>query len=224
MLARVLNSRWKRWENLWSSEQTCVTYLPTEEAIFEKVCYVLANPTVDGLVDRLADWPGSTSYSYLDGRTKVIARPRTFFRADGAMPETIHLATIQPPQSAASGLGKQWASRVRDELAEKERIARQKRLREGRAVLGRKAVLRVSAFDAPKTAEPRRQLRPALACKDITRRIAELVALADFRARYAAARERFRRGEHTVEFPAGTYRLRFLGAYCAPYSAPAAAA
>src|SRR5687767_10471489 len=29
MIARCMNARWNRWENLWSTEQTCVTYLPT---------------------------------------------------------------------------------------------------------------------------------------------------------------------------------------------------
>src|SRR5262249_11971293 len=89
MLARALNARWSRWENLWSTEQTCVTFLATPEAIFEKVCYVLANPTADGLVDRLADWPGCSSLNYLDGHPKEHERPIGFFRPDGPMPESV---------------------------------------------------------------------------------------------------------------------------------------
>ena len=53
MVAKALNARWGRWENLWSSEETCVTHSPTAADIFEKVVYVLANPVAAHLVDRV---------------------------------------------------------------------------------------------------------------------------------------------------------------------------
>jgi hypothetical protein len=83
-------------------------------------------------------------------------------------------------------------------------------------VLGRKQVLRTPAFTSPSTSEPRRTLRPALACKERERRIAELRALTAFRRAHESARRRYVAGERSVEFPPGTYRMRALGAHCAP--------
>jgi hypothetical protein len=76
-----------------------------------------------------------------------------------------------------------------------------------------------SAFDSPKTSEPRRTLRPAVACKNKARRVRELTRLVAFRVRYAATRARFVNGERGVEFPPGTYRLRTWGVRCGPFPA-----
>jgi len=49
----------------WSgNEPTCVTHLVTLDDVFDKVVYTLANPAVDHLVDRVADWPGSSSFHH----------------------------------------------------------------------------------------------------------------------------------------------------------------
>jgi hypothetical protein len=217
MLARCLNVRWGRWENLWSTEQTCVTYLPTRDAIFDKVLYVLANPVADHIVDRVVDWPGCTSLPHLNGRPTSHARPEAFFRSDGRMPERVELRAIVPPSLEGTDEAATWAARVGAALAKLEQAAREERLTKGTRVVGRKAVLRTSAFDSPKTSEPRRNLRPAVACKDKSRRIAELLKMKEFLFAYRDARVRFSNGEHKVEFPAGTYRLRAWGARCAPF-------
>jgi hypothetical protein len=106
---------------------------------------------------------------------------------------------------------------VRAAVAKAEGLARDERLATGRALLGRKAVLRASAFDSPSSSEPRRNLRPAIACKDKTRRIAEIEKLIQFHLAHRAARLSFRAGMRDVEFPAGSYQIRRWGARCAPY-------
>ncbi|MFO0741160.1 MAG: hypothetical protein U0270_34995 [Labilithrix sp.] len=220
LLARCLNVRWSRWENLWSSEPTCITLLPTADAVFDKVSYVLANPVVDHLIDRLVDWPGSSSIHHLDGRRTRHERPAMFFDPKGAMPGSVELAASPPPPScrAPGESAAAWADRVRDAVARAERVARDQRLREGRRVLGRKAVLAVSAFDMPATSEPRRTLRPAVACRDRAVRIDALRQLVAFRIAYREARLRFASGDHRVVFPAGTYQLRFSAAVrCEPF-------
>src|SRR5262249_38160492 len=153
------------------------------------------------LVERLVDWPGCTSLHHLDGRRTAHARPKEFFRADGPMPESVELRLIQPPWSARRESADEWGARVRAAVAKAEADARAERMAAGRRVLGRKAVLRASAFDVPNTSEPRRNLRPAVACKDKARRIAELVKLREFRLAYRDARLCFVGGEHQVEFP-----------------------
>jgi putative transposase len=108
MLAEALNVRWCRWENLWSAEETCVTYLPTPEDIFDKVVYVLANPVVDHLVERLGDWPGRSSLRHLGGAQTVHERPRSYFRATGGtMLDRVALRAVIPRASprASPSLG-----------------------------------------------------------------------------------------------------------------------
>ena len=203
LVAKALNVRWSRWENLWSTEQTCAVHLVNPEDVFEKVVYVLANPVVDHLVDRVTDWPGASSLLYLGGsRELVIERPLEFFRANGKMAEQLTLRTVAP-----DGVDPQrWAVRVREAVATREQTAREERHQRRTPFLGRKAVLRASAFDRPTTPEPRRNLRPAVACRDRQSRIGALLALKRFREAYATARTRLLAGADGVLFPAGTYR------------------
>jgi REP element-mobilizing transposase RayT len=224
MLARALNVRWSRWENLWSTEETCVTRLATLDDVLDKLVYVLANPIEDHLVDRVLHWPGSSSLHHLDGRTTRHERPRSFFRENGRMPAAVDLRTIVPPGSGsgtADASAGAWATRVREALAAKEAELEAHRRRKGIRVRGRKAVLNVSAFASPSTSEPRRNLRPALACKESALRIDLLKRLVAFRAAHESARRRFAGGDRDIEFPAGTYRFRLLGARCAPFPAAA---
>ena len=51
MVAKAMNARWDRSENFWSSEETCVTRLVSNNDIFEKILYVLCNPVAADLVD-----------------------------------------------------------------------------------------------------------------------------------------------------------------------------
>ena len=51
--ARSQNALHGRWENLWSSEQTCVVQLVDREAVMDKLVYTAANPVADHLVDRV---------------------------------------------------------------------------------------------------------------------------------------------------------------------------
>ena len=215
MVAKVFNVRWEREENFWSSAETSITYLRTAEDIFRKVVYVLSNPVTADLVDRLADWPGSSSLQHPPGTQTTERRPSLYFRRNGTMPETVELQTMLPRVVLERESAESWHARVREALAEKEEAARQARLREGRGIMGRKEVLRASPFDSPKTKPPRGRLRPTLAAKDRELRIAELRRLAAFRLAYREARKRFLSGDRDAEFPVGTYRMRLLGARCA---------
>lgn len=218
MTARAMNARWGRSENLWSTEQTCVTYLPTFEDVLAKVVYVLSNPVKDELVEAAARWPGCSSIRYLDGATTVHRRPANFFSEDGVMPLEVPLRTSLPPivcenVSAIAG----WASRVRQLLNERERRARRRRL----ATRGRLPTLQsltaLRPFSAPASAKRPSAIRPALACMDASRRAIELASLREFRRAHDAARQRFVAGDRSVTFPPGTYRMRQWGALCSEH-------
>jgi putative transposase len=218
MAARALNARWGRWENLWAAEPTCAVKLVESADVLDKTVYALANPVADHLVQHAFDWPGASSLGALDGRTISLPRPKgTIFRDDGMMPAEVVLRAQAP--SGWSGGAEDWARAVRSRVLAAEAAAMAERQAKGFRVLGRRAALSASPHDRPRTPEPRRNLRPHVACLDAARRVAELVALRRFRAVYAEAREAFIAGLPHV-FPWGTYKMvRELG--CVAEPAPA---
>jgi putative transposase len=219
MLAKCFNRRWGRTENFWSSEETCVTKLVTVHDILEKVLYVLCNSIASDLVGRIADWPGSSSLAYLDGKERTHPRPKGgYFLEDGKMPKAATLRAMVPPSITKLETAASWRKRLRDALAERETTILAERASAKRRVLGRKAVLKASPFQAPPPESIRPKLRPCIACKDPERRGLELDALQAFRVRYAEIRERWIAGDRRVAFPAGTYRMRLLGQRCLPFA------
>jgi hypothetical protein len=208
MLAKVMNARLGRWENFWAAEQANAVYLVEPVDRFDKLIYVLANPVNDDLVDRVTDWPGASSLGLnLTGRSVTVQRPCDFFDPEGNMPPEITLR-VERPAGFEHLYEAEWTRRLRDALEEAEERARSKRRETGRGVLGRKAVLRAQPTDRPHTLEPRRGLRPHIACLDQARRRLELAALTAFRMARSQAWVRTIAGEPDVIFPLGTYRIR----------------
>jgi hypothetical protein len=205
LLARSQNALRGRWENLWSSEQTCVVRLVDREAVIDKLVYVAANPVLGDLVDRVHHWPGVNGFAaLLAGRSLRALRPLHFFRPDGPMPDALEISLTLP-----SSLGP--VAELLAELHERVRTVEHERAldrqRSGRRVLGRRGVLAQSWRDQPATVEPRRNLRPRVATRSKWARIEALVRNRRFAVEYAAARERWREGMAVV-FPPGTYWLQ----------------
>ena len=76
-------------------------------------------------------------------------------------------------------------------------------------MVGRRRILEQSWRDAPASVEPRRNLRPRFAARDVVARIAALLGYREFLAAYRDARTQWLRGM-PVPFPPGTYALRRL--------------
>ena len=214
MTAKALNARWGRWENLWATEQPNAVYLVEAQDRFDKLIYLLSNPVADHLVERLVDWPGASSFGqHLRGTTRTIKRPRGFFREDGPMPKEVTLR-IEPVDGFEDLAAKEWADKVAAAVRAQEDAAKAHRAKTGRRVLGRKAVLRAAPTSRPRTVEPRRNLRPHLACRNDERRSHELQALRGFRIAHRDARLLWIAGDRRTVFPEGTYRFASLGALC----------
>lgn len=217
--ARALNARWKRWENLWSAEAPCAVRLIEDADVIDKVVYTLANPVMDDLVEHVFDWPGANSlrFTRAEPHTIVVNRPIGFFRKDGPMPKSVTLAVATPP--AHRDNREAWVQRIHEAVREKERVAQQQRQFKRKGVIGRRQILAASAFDRPSTQEPRRNLRPHIACLNRERRVRELAALQEFRVAHTVARELFSGGQRDVVFPAGTFQMRVIfGVTCTTYS------
>jgi putative transposase len=216
MTSKALNVRWSRWENLWAVEQPCVTWLVEDGDVLDKVVYTLVNPVVDHLVERVADWPGASSWEvHAHGKPLVVQRPHLFFRKDGCMPKEVVLNAVAPRRCADPSQRwdlATWREQVCAAVRRAEQAALRERLALGRRVLGRRAVRKQSVFESPATHARRRGLRPSVACRSGARRVAALRALREFREHYHRARQRFLNGNREVTFPEGTWALR---AFCA---------
>lgn len=223
MLAKALNAHWGRWENLWATEQPNAVYLIDANDRFDKLIYILANPVNDHLVERASDWPGATSLTQvLSGKSITVKRPRGFFSEDGPMPEEVTLRA-ERPEGFENLTQAEWSKLVLDAIGAAERVARDERVEKKIRVLGRKNVLRAHHTDRPSTVEPRKGLRPNVACKNPEGRIRALAALRAFRIEYRAMFKRWIARVKDVVFPAGTYRLLHFGVPCAPSGSVASA-
>jgi len=228
LVAKAVNGHHERWENVWSSEETCVTRLVTLDDVFDKVVYVQMNPVAAHLVDTAGHWPGASSWSRMGRGPKVVKRPAVYFRKDGVMPATVKLVVTTPP-SLKGEKPDQWIKRVRRDVALREEMARNERRAKRIPLVGRKAVLSTNPFDTPKTEAPHRRLRPAIACKDKEKMKQERAILKGFRTAYRSTLalliqrlpQGVLKGKPALEFPAGTWRWRALGVRCARLPAAA---
>jgi hypothetical protein len=92
-------------------------------------------------------------------------RPAPFFRDDGSMPETVTLKIHRPRAFADLGQ-EEWAKKVRDLVQAKEGEAHQRRIRDGKMVLGVQRILAQDPFARPKSHAPHFRLSPRLAARN----------------------------------------------------------
>jgi REP element-mobilizing transposase RayT len=205
LTARALNRRRGRRENFWSAEQPNVNYLVELNDVIEKTVYTLTNPVQAHLVDKALNWPGVSSTAWLDGRSITVAKPRVFFSKKGSLPAkaTVRLSTPRGYDGAMSD----WASLVRERVAEAESSAATERLEKRIPVLGRKRVLVTSPNDRAESRERRGGLKPFISAKNHALRLQAIEALKEFRRLYYKARDAFRAGQRKVLFPIGTFAL-----------------
>jgi putative transposase len=96
MFAKAQNALRGRWENLWSSEETCVIELGPED-LLAKLVYTAINPVKDNLVERVEHWPGPNFVdALLNGQPMHAHRPAHFFREQGCMPPEVELVMKLP--------------------------------------------------------------------------------------------------------------------------------
>jgi putative transposase len=165
LFAKCQNALRGRWENFWSSEQTSVVRLVDAEDVLAKMTYALTNPVKDGLVERAHHWPGVTSLPcVLHEKHLAARRPDHFFRDEGPMPESICLRMSRPPGFETMS-STEFRSAVLEQIAAVERNADTERRRAGRAVIGRRGVLKQRPTDRPMTKERRQELSPRIAAE-----------------------------------------------------------
>ena len=205
LMAKSQNALRGRWENLWSSEETCLFEVITPEDLLDKLVYIATNPVKDGLVDTVAHWPGPKFVqALLTGKPIKAKRPKHFFREDGPMPAEVELALGLPDEFEHKA---EFLAELERRIKEVEAECARERQKTGRRVMGRRGVLRQSWHDSPTSREPRRNLRPRVAARSKWQRIAMIQRNKAWEAEYKRARLLWLAGQD-VEFPPGTYWLR----------------
>jgi hypothetical protein len=200
----------RKWEGpTWDAEPTSVVRLLTEQAVIEKLAYVMANPVQAGLVRHARDWPGITVLPHELGRwVWSVSRPDAYFDPKSAQwPETTELTLTLPPSLARSSSEQAVREAVQQELERQERLAHQEIRKRGWRILGAERVRRLSPYRRATSFELVRDRNPTFAVgrgqkKMFLRAVAELRA---FRQAYRHALEQWRAGLRSVVFPQGTW-------------------
>jgi len=203
LVAKCMNASLGRWENFWASEPASYVRLLDDEAILDKIAYVLCNPVQAALVKRGDLWPGLRI-----GRrgSYPTPRPDRFFRDEGCMPTREVLELTAPPLGGLSA--RQAQLRVDEAVAARETAECARIAAEGRTFLGVRAVLRQDPFGRPGTPEPRRGLSPRIASRNRWLRIECIERCAEFARAYAEALAAWCEMKRDAIFPAGTYLMR----------------
>ncbi len=202
----------RKWEGpVWDHEKASVVRVLTEQAMVEKLSYVMANPVKAGLVAHARDWPGLTVLPHeLGRRTLRIERPPFFFRADNSKwPDIIELTLTLPPALTAAYRAEEARDAVTAELERQEREARAEVKARGWRILGAARVRRLSPYRRATSFELMRDRNPTFAVgrgqqKVFFQAVAELRA---FRRAYRQALEQWRAGLRSVVFPQGTWSM-----------------
>ena len=231
-LARALNASLGRGENLFAPGSYSKVELATNEAVLEKLVYVLVNAVKDGLVRRPEKWPGLHSLaSDMGTRTFRAERPDFYFRSEDtaqrpALPEVASFDVTIPPgfeDLTPDAFRAMLGERVETEL----QAIYARRKAEGKLrFMGVRAVMAQNARDSAGDVFPKFERNPTIACgagngELRTRLLSQLKA---WRREYREAWERWRHGEDELEFPAGTYQMRVFYFVNTGTSPPALAA
>jgi hypothetical protein len=186
-----------------------VVRLLTEQAVIEKLAYVMANPVKAGLVRHARDWPGITVLPHeLGRRVWTLKRPEAYFNAKNRQwPNTIELTLTLPASLERTYGADALREVVQEELERQERLAYQEVHNHGWRVLGAARVRRLSPYRRATSFELLRDRNPTFAVgrgqkKVFCEAVAELRA---FRHAYRQALEQWRAGLRSVVFPQGTW-------------------
>jgi hypothetical protein len=207
LVARACNALHGRWESFWAPGSYSAVRLETQEDVLDKMAYTLANPVIAGLVRRGADWPGPwSSPGAIGGPPLEVSRPEHFFRSVGTiLPEVAKLRVVAPPGETPA---EELRAKLFERMQSREALAARELGLHGGAFQGAERVLAQSPFARPKGHEPRRGLKPSVACRDRWKRIEALGRLKEFLRAYRDAWSKFASGARDVVFPHGTYWMR----------------
>jgi putative transposase len=205
-----------------------VQELTDDEVVVQKSVYALTNACEADLVPRVSQWHGPNSLNLEYGETIRIPRPRFALwgpkrppkqvgkhrskgrakhRGRSRLPEYVELELVRP-NVFVDLEDHELRRRIRDRVGAREDELIDERRRTGRKAGRMSKILKCSYLDIASSARVLFQRQPRVSGRD-RERVKEAVARhSRFIAQHARASQRFRGGEHTVEFPFGTWLMR----------------
>jgi putative transposase len=216
LLARAINTHWGRQESLFAQGSYGAVRVETPEDYMAQLVYIQANPVKAGLVSHSRRWTGASSARWKFGETRTFVRPDGgFFGKTSKLPSEVKL-TMAPLPGFDDLSNEQLDALARERVLERETELRAERKSQGKSYLGMTAVLSTDPESAPTTPEPLGKMNPRVAGKDRQVRVEAITKLREFRRMYRIAWLLWLAGDHTVEFPEGTWLMRVRhGARCA---------
>jgi hypothetical protein len=202
----------RKWEGpTWDHERASVVRLLTEQAVIEKLAYVMANPVKAGLVRRAREWPGITVLPQeLGRRTWRIARPEVYFDAGNPQwPDTVELSLTMPPGLQDRYTEEEVRNAVSQELERQEQLAHQEVKKRNWRVLGAERIRRLSPYRRATSFERLRDRNPTFAVGRGQKNVFfnAVAQLRAFRRAYRQALEQWRAGMRDAVFPPGTWAM-----------------
>lgn len=169
----------------------------------DKVAYTLLNPVSAGLVHRPEEWPGVIStLNSLRRSSLQVRKPKVWFQDE--LPESLTLPLTVPQHFADK---QSYIDALQALLATRQNALEEERLRESKAILGRKAVGATPFTARPSTKKQRFGRSPTFSALTRAAWRKAVERLRGFRTAYRSAYEAWRSGERDLEFPAGTWWL-----------------
>lgn len=207
LIARCVNTKYSRAENVWAVRQPSAVQLVDTGAIWEKLVYCLTNAVSSGLVASHRAWPGfHTLPDAVLRPPTTYRRPPSYFTTRCKLPDEVVLVISKPP--ALDHLSdEEYVSTLEKRVAAKESELQRTARDSNKPFLGVPAIQAQDPHSQPRTARAHNELNPHVAASDRETRQAHLGLLADFRRLYAKARAKWAKGKRAVRFPEGTYQL-----------------
>ena len=197
--------RLRRWDEVvWEPNvHYSAVELLGEAEVLDKMAYTLLNPVSAGLVHRLEDWPGVVSTLGTLRRGSVqVQRPKVGFKDN--VPQSLTLSLTPPPCCANQG---QYLGALRALVGSRLKVLQERRVRQARRVLGRRAVRKTAVTAQPTKRKERFGRSPTFSALTGQMWRQAVKRLRGFRAAYRCAYEAWRSGSPDVEFPVGTWWL-----------------
>lgn len=208
-------------EKFWSRRYQAIVVSSEDGAQIERLKYLLANGSKEGLVARPQDWPGihlaqaliqgEDLKGYWFDRTQEYAarnRGEKFDRLKYASVETLRLSPLPCWKHFPEEV---WRGRALHLIYEIEEETSAQRARTGSQPAGAAAILGRHPHERPKN--PKRSPAPQFhaLCAKVRRELWEAYSL--FVAAFRQAAEKLRAGDRNAAFPAGSFppALPFVG-------------
>ena len=211
ILVYELNVHYDREGGMFSTPPRTVPCLDNQ-SLEQQFFYALTNPVKDGLVEKVSHWKGFSSYNQLaHGKDEVFHWfDRTQWHRDGkkkdlqAYMQSGRLEYTPLPSLAHMKPGKR-ESYIRREVRELEKAFKAEREENAQNVMTSAALEKLNPRDRPKTRPPR---TPKPLCHCSCPALAEMyrTLLFYFLDAYDRASALYRKGNHSVVFPSGSYK------------------